>query len=99
MDQFGYHEMRKALQQIGYLCTSTEALKQPIKSFGDDILASVRRGLTTSAPDQAGRRCPYCGSPLGNDDTTRDGEALWCADCGMRVEYFDALSEAEECRS
>lgn len=42
--------------------------------------------LTTAAPDEAGLRCPYCGSPLGDDGATRDGEALWCADCGMRDE-------------
>ena len=56
------------------------------------------RRLTPAAPDAA-FRCSYCGSPLSDDDTARDGEALWCADCGMRVEYWDALSEAEESRA
>jgi len=41
-------------------------------------------------------RCPYCYSPLTDDDTARDGEALFCTDCGHRVEYFDALETASE---
>lgn len=36
-------------------------------------------------------RCPYCGSPLTDDDTTRDREALYCAECGERVEFADIL--------
>lgn len=43
---------------------------------------------------ESDRRCPYCGSPLDSDNTSRDGEALWCSDCG--VEYWDALEAAEE---
>ena len=39
--------------------------------------------------------CPYCGSELTDADASRDGEALYCADCGQRVEYFDMLEEAE----
>jgi len=39
-------------------------------------------------------RCPYCGSPLTDADATCDGEALCCADCGERVEFFDVM-EAE----
>ena len=39
--------------------------------------------------------CPYCGSELTDADTSRDGEALYCADCGNRVEFFDALEAAE----
>ena len=39
--------------------------------------------------------CPYCGSELTDADITRDGEALYCADCGHRVEFFDVLEEAE----
>lgn len=35
--------------------------------------------------------CPYCHAPLTDADVTRDGEALRCAECGERVEYFDAL--------
>ena len=34
-------------------------------------------------------RCPYCGSPLTDADATRDGEALYCAECGTRVEFVD----------
>lgn len=40
-------------------------------------------------------RCPYCGSLLATADATRDGEALHCADCGQRVEFFDALGGME----
>ena len=41
-------------------------------------------------------RCPYCGEVLANaDDITGDGEALYCANCGQRVEFVDALEEAE----
>jgi len=40
--------------------------------------------------------CPYCGEALTNaDDITGDGEALYCARCGQRVEFFDVLEEAE----
>lgn len=39
-------------------------------------------------------RCPYCGSTLYDEDITRDGEALRCADCGNRVEFTDAWDEA-----
>jgi len=35
-------------------------------------------------------RCPYCGSSLVTEDTTRDNEALRCADCDTRVEFVDA---------
>lgn len=41
-------------------------------------------------------RCPYCHSPLTDADATRDGDALKCADCGERVEYFGALAAYEE---
>ena len=41
-------------------------------------------------------RCPYCLLPLTDADVTRDGDALYCADCGLRVEYFDALTAYEE---
>lgn len=41
-------------------------------------------------------RCSYCCLPLTDDDIARDGEALFCTDCGHRVEYFDALDAAEE---
>jgi uncharacterized Zn finger protein (UPF0148 family) len=40
-------------------------------------------------------RCPYCGSALTDADVTRDGEALCRAECGERVEFVDALEEAE----
>lgn len=36
-------------------------------------------------------RCPYCGEQASDDNTSSDGEALRCPDCGLRVEYFDAL--------
>ena len=32
-------------------------------------------------------RCPYCGSLLNDEDII--GEALWCSDCGERVEFVD----------
>ena len=38
-------------------------------------------------------RCPYCGSPLSDEDLTRDGEALWCSDCEECVEFVDAEEE------
>lgn len=41
-------------------------------------------------------RCPYCRQPLTDADVTRDDEALHCADCGNRVEYFDAIEAYEE---
>lgn len=41
-------------------------------------------------------RCPYCNLPLAATDTAKDNEALWCADCTLRVEYFDALTTYEE---
>lgn len=41
-------------------------------------------------------RCPYCGSRLTDGDTSRDGEALWCSDCGSRVEVFDAMEELSD---
>lgn len=40
-------------------------------------------------------RCPYCGALLDDDDATRDGEALYCCECGEHVEFFDALEAAE----
>ena len=36
-------------------------------------------------------RCPYCGLELTDADATRDNEALYCAECGEQVEFFDAL--------
>ena len=39
--------------------------------------------------------CPYCGSELIDADVIHDGEALYCAGCGRRVEHFDVLEEAE----
>lgn len=41
-------------------------------------------------------RCPYCYSPLDSEDTTRDGEALWCADCSAHVEFVDAEEEEKK---
>lgn len=43
--------------------------------------------------------CPYCHSPLGDGDKSRDGEALRCYDCGSRVEYWDALEAADDLAS
>lgn len=43
-------------------------------------------------------RCPYCGLPLTDADIASDGEALYCADCALQVEFFDALGEAEDAR-
>ncbi len=40
-------------------------------------------------------RCPYCHLPLTDADVTKDGDALWCADCTQRVEYFDAMGAYE----
>lgn len=41
-------------------------------------------------------RCPYCHLPLTDADATKDGDALWCADCAQRVEYYDAIEAYEE---
>lgn len=41
-------------------------------------------------------RCPYCGEYLSDEDMAEDGEALWCSDCAMRVEFWDAIENAED---
>jgi len=40
-------------------------------------------------------RCLYCGSKLTDADATPDGEALYCAECGEQVEFFDALEPTQ----
>jgi len=97
MNQELLRELREFLTQLTFF--NEPAHIEQIRERAKELSRQMPANLTSTAPDAPSLRCPYCGSPLGNDDTARDGEALWCADCDMRVEYWDALSEAEEARA